>query len=76
MVFGHKRRISSLLAPLCGGVLSTLALYVTRFGELTRVGWIINALVRGYLSQSSKLYGVLEASEHSLYAFLSRFDAI
>ena len=35
----------------------------------------IVGLVRGYLSQSSKLYGVLEASEHSLYAFLSRFGA-
>ena len=31
----------------------------------------ITGLVSGYLSQSSKLYGVLEASEHSLYAFLS-----
>ena len=30
----------------------------------------------GSSSQSSKLYGVLEASENSLYAFLSRFDAI
>ena len=36
----------------------------------------ITGLVRGYFSQSSKLYGVLEASEHSLCAFLSRFDAI
>ena len=33
-------------------------------------------LVRVYFSQSSKLYGVLDASEHRLYAFLSRFDAI
>ena len=36
----------------------------------------ITGLARGYPSQSSTLYGVLEASEHSLYAFLSRFDAI
>ena len=51
-----------------------------KFGDLTRDArtWLTGnfGLVRGYLSQSSKLYGVLEASEHSLYAFLSRFDAI
>ena len=34
-----------------------------------RVLSAITGLVRGYLSQSSKLYGVLEASEDSLYAF-------
>ena len=33
-------------------------------------------LVSCSFSQSSKLYGVREATEHSLYAFLSRFDAI
>ena len=52
-----------------------------KFGDLTSEpprfpGHRITGLVRGYLSQSSKLYGVLEASEHSLYAFFSRFDAI
>ena len=41
-----------------------------------RILGAITGLVRGYLSQSSKLYGVLEASEHSLCAFLSQFDAI
>ena len=37
---------------------------------------IITGLVRGCLSQRERLDGVLEASEHSFYAFLSRFDAI
>ena len=32
-----------------------------------------SGLVRGYLSQSSKLCGVLEASEHSFYAFSVNF---
>ena len=41
-----------------------------------RVLCAITGLVRGYLSQSSKLYGVLEASEHSFYAFLNRFGAV
>ena len=36
----------------------------------------ITGLGRGYLSQSSKLYGVLEASEHSFYSFLNRFGAV
>ena len=33
-------------------------------------------LVSCYFSQSSKLYGVLEASEHSFYVFLNRFGAV
>ena len=33
----------------------------------------ITGLVRGDLSQSSKLCGVLEASEHSFYAFSVNF---
>ncbi len=36
----------------------------------------ITGLVRGYLSQSSKLCGVLEVSEHSLYAFSIGFGAV
>ena len=89
-VLSQNDSILSLLPPLRGGMLST-PLPMLGITEIVRIvpytstssnrvwsdrGEAITGLVRGYLSQSSGRWRVLEVSELSFYAFLNRFGAV